>query len=68
MQTLNLTKYLEEIATVIAETVTEKEVEMLAEVPPLVTQISSKMMQDYENFSPQLIKQLKKQFDWVLSS
>lgn len=33
MQTLNLTKYLEEIATVIAETVTEKEVEMLAEVP-----------------------------------
>lgn len=32
MQTLNLTKYLEEVATIIAETVTEKEVELLAEV------------------------------------
>lgn len=36
MQTLNLTKYLEELATIIAESVTEKEVEQLAEVPPLL--------------------------------
>jgi hypothetical protein len=32
MQTLNLTKYLEEIATIIAESVAEKEIEALAEV------------------------------------
>lgn len=68
MQQLNLTKYLEELAAIIAETVTEREVDQLAEVSQLTTQMSSKLTQDYDNFSPLLVKLLKKQLEGVLAS
>ena len=59
METLNITRFLDEVATIIASTCTQRETTQLAE-------LSCRIAMLYKPFSALIIKELKKQMDLTL--